>query len=676
MTDTEIFKCKACGHEFEHEAGEAVICPKCHTESRSFPMSMIEDEGPRPKSRRRIGKLPMAQNTLLWVGLPVISVFVLMGQLEKCGDSSNPESIEAHSEVENERAGGDAVATMALQLAPEKSVDALTKALHAELNREGVQRGNRLSSVQAPRTPNQLADAFDKGTVGVVFPLELGLLHGDMVRALGHRVTYSLAPSIQHAGSDLMARQLGVSSGGSFYNAWTGVVAPKEEAALSIGEVAAHGDALRALAHLEEANLEDATARIIDALRSRPDDAAMVLIQGQILLAQGKGEAGIEELNRAIQLNEDGHAHFTLGTAHLIEDNLFAAYKAFETATRLDTDFAEAWLALGGVEMRRLEVTPHSTHAAAFERIMAALDKAEQIDPELDGLRTARAQVLLVQGKMEEGNAVLQETVRQFPDRVEPALLLGQLALQQNDLQGAAKALEAAADADPTRGDVRELMGMVCMSTGNWSPCIDSLVAGLERAPEDGIIRLQLASAYRESGQGEKAQVVLTEHVERFPKDATGHLLLAQLYLDRGEAEKALTSVETGMLLSPVTEAFVLEYLALRALGKTTEAMAVVSRFGARDKDAFSLMAQALLEQGRLAEAEDILKGWKSHKPKDPEPSLLLAMVYRASEREPLATALEEELLAAIPVDERPLLESRIEAQKAQVQAMLEGALP
>ena len=130
------------------------------------------------------------------------------------------------------------------------------------------------------------------------------------------------------------------------------------------------------------------------------------------------------------------------------------------------------------------------------------------------------------------------------------------------------------------------------------------------------------------------------------------------------------------MLLSPVTEAFVLEFLALRALGKKDEAMAVVSRFGARDQDAFSLMAQALLEQGRLPEAEDVLKGWKAHKPDDPEPSLLLAMVYRASDRTSQAEALEGELLGSIQADERPLLESRIEAQKAQVQAMLEGSAP
>ena len=132
---------------------------------------------------------------------------------------------------------------------------------------------------------------------------------------------------------------------------------------------------------LEDANLEDSTARITDALKSRPEDAAFILIQGQILLAQGKGEAGIETLNRAIERAEDAHAHFTLGTAHLIEDNLFAAFKAFETATRLEPEFAEAWLALGGVEMRRLDVLPHSQHPAAFERVMAALDQAEKIAP-------------------------------------------------------------------------------------------------------------------------------------------------------------------------------------------------------------------------------------------------------------------------------------------------------
>ena len=229
MTDTEIFKCKACGHEFEHESGEAVVCPKCHTESRSFPMSMIEDEGPRPKSRRRLGKLPIAQNTLIWVGLPVISVLVLAGQLERCETPASPAGEEAASTSDTQASpSADSVANLALELAPEKDLETLTKGLNELLAKDGVQRGTRLSSVEPPRTPNQLAAAFQDGTAGVVFPFELGLLHGDMARALGIDVEYGLAPGVRHAKSDLMARQLGVSNGGSFFNPWTGQVAAGE----------------------------------------------------------------------------------------------------------------------------------------------------------------------------------------------------------------------------------------------------------------------------------------------------------------------------------------------------------------------------------------------------------------------------------------------------------------
>ena len=94
------------------------------------------------------------------------------------------------------------------------------------------------------------------------------------------------------------------------------------------------------------------------------------------------------------------------------------------------------------------------------------------MDPELDGLRTARAQVCSSKARWRKcGTARDSSSVS---DRVGGALA-GSLALQQNDLQGG-KALEARR-MNPTRG-MSEVMGMVCMSTGNWSPCIDSLVAG------------------------------------------------------------------------------------------------------------------------------------------------------------------------------------------------------
>jgi Flp pilus assembly protein TadD len=232
-----------------------------------------------------------------------------------------------------------------------------------------------------------------------------------------------------------------------------------------------------------------------------------------------------------------------------------------------------------------------------------------------------------------------------------------------------------AAKADPAREDIRELMGMACAGLGQWKPCVGALQLSLEKAPEDPLVRLQLASAMRELGMSMEAKRTLLDHMKKFPEDATGPLLLAQLHLDDKEAEKALPHIEKGLLLSPVTEAYVLEFIAHQMLGDRDEAMAVVARLGVKNPDAHTLMTQALLEQGRMEDAKEVLLSWRNHKPTDQEAPVLLAMVHEAMGETTLASTVEKDFLATVDEAERESLRAQFKAQRQQVAAMLQGAV-
>jgi tetratricopeptide (TPR) repeat protein len=678
--DREVFQCSECSHEFEHEAGEPVQCPQCGYESGVFPMSMIHDDGPKPKRRKRIGRLPIAQNTLIWVGIPVVSILVLVAQLDQCGGKQGPPK-ETPSQEQSHMGTGDLeVRTLAENLAPGKTLEELHKAFFALSSKPYVTRGTPWDIPRDPLPPYRLAKALIGENEVTVRPFEWGLLFGDMARSLDHSIDYVIPLETPHAVSDVNRRELSLLSQEStprVFNPWTGVISGEKSlpTPLSIAEVAAMADGIASLEWLEKAELEKAIERLNGALETLPKDPGLKLIEGQLALAAGRSEEGIQRLSEAVQLGKDAHSHFVLGTAYLVEDSLFKAYKEFEAATEKAPGFAEAWLALGGVELRRMEMTPKAQHDALLGRVTGFLEKAKIADEDLEGLAPARAQVALLKGEETTAKEILVEATKRFPERPDPAVLLAQLAFQNQQLEEALSSLEMAAKADPAREDIRELMGMACAGLGQWKPCVGALQLSLEKAPEDPLVRLQLASAMRELGMSMEAKRTLLDHMKKFPEDATGPLLLAQLHLDDKEAEKALPHIEKGLLLSPVTEAYVLEFIAHQMLGDRDEAMAVVARLGVKNPNAHTLMTQALLEQGRMEDAKEVLLSWRNHKPTDQEAPVLLAMVHEAMGETTLASTVEKDFLATVDEAERESLRAQFKAQRQQVAAMLQGAV-
>ena len=679
--DREIFKCGECSHEFEHEAGESVQCPRCGHESGVFPMSMIHDAGPKPKRRKRLGRLPIAQNTLVWVGIPVVSLLVMMAQLDQCGGQKTEPEPSTQQESGMMGTGDLEVRTLAEKLAPGKTLQELHQAFFSLSSGPSVKRGSALEPPRDPVPPYRLAKALlDEEKVTTVRPYEWGLLFGDMARALGLEVEYVIAADTPHAVSDVNRRELSVLTKGdtpAVLNPWTGKTTTEGTlpAPLTISEVAAIADAIASLEWLEKAEIEKAQKRLQGALSALPKDPGLKLVEGQLALAAGNADEGIQRLSEAVQLGKDAHSHFVLGTAYLVEDSLFKAYKEFEAATEKYPEFSEAWLALGGVELRRMEMVPKAQHEALLERVTGFLEKAQKANESLDGLAPARAQVALLQGKEELAKQILNEAVKRFPERADPPVLLAQLAFQNQQLEEALASLKLAAKADPTREDIREIMGIACAGLEQWEPCVTALTNSLKFSPEDPLVRLQLASAMRESGMSKEAMTTLKEHMEKFPEDATGPLLLAQLYLDEQEPREALPLIEKGLLLSPVTEAYVLEFIAHRMMGNLDEAMGVVARLGVKNEDAHSLMTQALLEQGLMEDAKEVLLSWRKHKPTEHEAAVLLAMVHEAMGEKEEAATVEREYLSTVTETEREALKARFKEQREQVATMLQGAL-
>ena len=129
-------------------------------------------------------------------------------------------------------------------------------------------------------------------------------------------------------------------------------------------QVAALGDGIATLHLLEIPEVEKASKRVASARKTLPEDPSLLLVEGQVALASGKMAQGIELLARAARTGKDAHSHYVLGMAYMIDESYFKAFQEFQEATRKETDFGEAWLAMGAVELQRMETHPQNQHNA------------------------------------------------------------------------------------------------------------------------------------------------------------------------------------------------------------------------------------------------------------------------------------------------------------------------
>ena len=231
---------------------------------------------------------------------------------------------------------------------------------------------------------------------------------------------------------------------------------------------------------LAAGDLAEAARSFEDGVRNRPQDAALRLGLGRVLLEQGRYGPAAEKLRQALGLRRPGdecapqEIHHVLGRALAQLDLLPDAFRHFETAVGLQPDFAEAleegartlyglqrhdeavqwadrllqlrpdsvngWLLrhLALVRLRRfgeslaaidraLELTgPHPTllvnRAVPLERMgrldeaLACLDQALALEPGHRDARGNKVAVLLSQLRVREAVAAAEETLRQYPD--------------------------------------------------------------------------------------------------------------------------------------------------------------------------------------------------------------------------------------------------------------------
>jgi len=334
-------------------------------------------------------------------------------------------------------------------------------------------------------------------------------------------------------------------------------------------------------------NMALAAAR--EAVNAQPDNPAAVDLLGTTQLALGDTTNAQGSYRKLVGLLPGKAAPLVkLATAQIVAKDLAGARKTLQDALRIQPDFLEAKLLLGGVEIQGARFDEahklakqvqqqkpdspagHSLEGdAAFARkdypaALAAFERAHKLQPSA-ALLVRQHQVLTASQRAEEGEKRLAAWLATHPQDASTRATLAQSLIQRGQhkaavehylilnksnpnnlvvLNNLAWALHASGDGralayaeqalklKPDNPAVLDTLGWILVQQGQTDRGIKLLQQALTKAPDAGEIQFHLVSALVKSGDQTRAQRELERLLASgtaFPQEQEARALLKQL---------------------------------------------------------------------------------------------------------------------------------------------------
>jgi len=555
-----------------------------------------------------------------------------------------------------------------------KDAEAIVEAVRAAVDAGHLPPRDVLADApEAPRPAGDLAPALDGKQVGAAGSLELASLAGALMKARGlDEPSYGVVPGSQWSATEVLARRYVVRAGDGPWLAPDRL--PLEQAAVEpLDEVALVANVLawRALGAMKAGETSVASQAANNARRLLPDDAAILFLVGKTQLNAGLTDMGMSTMQRASTMKADALTWFVLGrTARLLEQG-FRAEQYLEKATKADPKFIPAHLLRAELAIDRLAVTPKGEQAAVLAAARQQVQAARTVDPKARGIRIVEANIEALEEHPEKAEALLREETELHPESEDPWLLLAQiLAVSERDAEAIA-VLDGAVAKGVATAEIQKGRGALLASVGRWDDALAAFEDALEKAPNDPELRPQVAQLYRANEREDEARKLLLEQIVRNPEDATSMLLLAQLELDAGNWDAAQGSIDKARELVPESsDVALLDYVAqLLAERDPSAARARALKLIGNRRD----VAQVLLEQGEVAEAETLLTEALETEAEDAAVPILLVGIYYGTHRDAEGDALRAKTLERFSEDNHEELNRLFDAAISQAKAQREA---
>lgn len=385
----------------------------------------------------------------------------------------------------------------------------------------------------------------------------------------------------------------------------------------SIIPVAGAADGPTGLEHLRAGRVDEALTVFKGKLESKPDDVTALNMVGAILCMKDELGPAIAYFERALRHSPDfvparknlAIAEFDLGRFKSAEANLLKllavpesreqaslflgmirsesgrhdeAVRLLEDAGALADSQPRSLIAyarslqrtgrtdrakqvLSGVQERGdltgpdlVDFAQISVAAGLFDEALAALQRAEAIDPTLEGLGNRTITVLVAAGRDEEALGLARRLSSGTPDR---ALLsrLAELEEAAGNLDAAIMALRKAIQTDPGNEEGYIELSEFCVRYRNPELALEILDLGMKRMPSSYRLLVQKGITLGQGQRYELAREAFSDAIRLQPDHSVALTALAVSLIHLEETPAALEALRAGVQRFP--EDFYVHYI-------------------------------------------------------------------------------------------------------------------
>ncbi len=452
----------------------------------------------------------------------------------------------------------------------------------------------------------------------------------------------------------------------------------------------------------------------LDALLAVQDTAAedpqIGLLSGIATMLSGNAEQGLLYLEQAAALDPTNEllklqlarAYIATGRdaeasslltgsfgddAHAIEANLLRLYAEGRLGDAGSTaDIAEELVADYPDDPRVLTaVAVHYQLNGETDRARELFEHAAVFETDIATARLFVAASLVKEGRQDEAELLLRQTIEQQPKNAQaiaglaqllagrgafdeaaelfsraaehttsviPRLALVKMLLRQGRINAAKRQLDTAAVAAPDNPEVIALSGVVALAEGRTDASVALLERAAELLPDRLGVSLALARARLANGQPAAARDTLLRVLELAPQSFPIRLALGDAELQSGNVEGAL-SVATDLKVDFPSQAggYILEGKALIAARQYDAASKSLTTAFERQPEwpVLTVKIQALRLAGRSTDALDANEAWLADNPGHVPAGLMRGVLLQAAGRVQEASGAYKAVLEVAP---------------------------
>lgn len=378
------------------------------------------------------------------------------------------------------------------------------------------------------------------------------------------------------------------------------------------------------------------------------DSPEKLLAEAKTSLQKNDRKAAEIHLKNLLQQQADnGEARYLLGKMHFDMGDFRSAEKELARAveSRHDIDksiplYLEALLYSGDVERVQREGNPASvTTAEAKAQILHLLGRASlgtrKIDdarakfrealvlkPDFDAARVGMGLIMVAEGKPDQALAETDKILAEHPKSVEALMLKADLLIANQKLDEGQKILETLVPLAPNLVAPRSKLAAVYIDKNLLDDARKQVAEIRKLAPESVAYLQLLAQTEFKSGNYQKADEALQAIIKAQPDFLPALTLAANIALIRGNLEIAEQYSRTIIAKSPQS---VVGYRMLGAaqlrLNQPAEALATAEQVltrGGKDSVLYAVAGEAALKLNQHAKAETYFREATSMDPNDP----------------------------------------------------------